>query len=136
LSSATKLALVDKLLPLLEAFGSSRRAQSQLRKDMKAAACTHADREVVMPSLLGETRTVPCYDPEHGRTPWCEACRQHDLFFSRLMAERKSNKRRLMKIERLAVAYAKPDDPEPPEPKALLELIERQEKEEEAAANV
>lgn len=136
MSSATKLALVDKLLPLLEAFGSSRRLQSELRKQMKEAACTHESREQLVEDQSGDSflKVVPCFDSSLGRTPWCDACRQHDQLFARLMAERKSNKLRLLKIERLAVAYAKPEEPEPPEPKALLELIERQEKEEEAAS--
>jgi thiol-disulfide isomerase/thioredoxin len=132
-TSASKLAIVDKLLPLLEAFGASRQRQTQLRKEMKASACTHPEREVVMESLLGETRTVPCYDPTHGRTPWCDHCRQHDQAFARLMAERKSNKKRLHKIEKLAVAYSAPEPELPPEPRELLELMHQLEREAESA---
>lgn len=123
-AKASKLAIVDKLLPMLEAFGASRARQSEIRREMKASACTHPEREVVMPSLLGETRTVPCFDSEHGRTPWCDACRRHDQAFSRLMAERKSNKKRLLRITKLAVAYAEPEPELPPEPKELLELMD------------
>jgi hypothetical protein len=122
-SKATKLAIVDRLLPLLEAFGASRAVQTECRQQMKASACTHPDREVAMPSLLGEVRVVPCYDSTHGRTPWCDACRQHDGAFARLMVERKLNKKRLHKIERLAVAFAAPEPELPPEPKELLELM-------------
>lgn len=133
-AKASKLAIVDKLLPLLEAFGASRARQSTIRKEMKAAACTHPDRVVAMPSLLDEARTVPCFDSQHGRTPWCDACRHHDQAFSRLMAERASNKKRLLRIEKLAVAYAEPEPELPPEPKELLELMHSLEKEAEGVA--
>ncbi len=123
MSAASKLAIVDKLLPLLEAFGASRQRQTALRREMKTSACTHPDREVAMPSLLDETRVVPCYDSQNGRTPWCDHCRQHDGAFARLMAERKANRTRLHKIERLAVAYSAPEPELPPEPKELLELM-------------
>ena len=123
MSNASKLAIVDKLLPLLEAFGASRARQTALRREMKASACTHPERVVELPSLLDETRTVPCYDAKNGRTPWCDACRQHDGAFARLMAERKINRKRLHKIERLAVAFAAPEQELPPEPKELLELM-------------
>jgi hypothetical protein len=122
-AKASKLAIVDRLLPLLEAYGASRARQSIIRKEMKAAACTHPDRVVAMPSLLDESRTVPCFDAEHGRTPWCDACRQHDQAFTRLMAERAANKKRFLRIEKLAVAYAEPEAEVPPEPKELLELM-------------
>lgn len=128
-AKASKLAIVDKLLPLLEAFGASRARQTECRQEMKASACTHPDREVVMPSLLGETRTVPCYDSTQGRTPWCEACRRHDQAFARLMHERQANKKRLHKITKLAVAFAEPEPELPPEPKELLELMHSLEKE-------
>lgn len=131
-AKASKLAIVDKLLPLLEAFGASRARQSLIRKEMKASACTHPERVVTMPSLLDETRTVPCFDSQHGRTPWCDACRHHDVAFARLMAERKTNKKRLLRIEKLAVAYAEPEPELPPEPKELLNLIEKLQKEEES----
>jgi hypothetical protein len=128
-AKASKLAIVDKLLPLLEAFGASRSRQSAHRQEMKASACTHPDREVTMPSLLDETRVVPCYDSTHGRTPWCDACRRHDQAFAALMAERKLNKTRLHKLERLAMLYAEPEPEVAPEPKELLELIHALEKE-------
>jgi hypothetical protein len=128
-AKASKLAIVDRLLPLLEAFGSSRSRQKSHRQEMKASACTHPEREVAMPSLLGETRTVPCYDSQHGRTPWCDACRRHDQAFVALMAERKSNKKRFHKIERLAMLYAEPEPEVPPEPKELLELMHSLEQE-------
>ncbi len=123
MKTASKLAIIDRLLPLLEVFGASRARQSALRKEMKASACTHPDREVAVSSLLDELRTVPCYDSQHGRTPWCDHCRQHDGAFARLMAERKANKKRLHKIERLAVSYAEPEPEVPPEPMELLELM-------------
>jgi hypothetical protein len=122
-AKASKLAIVDRLLPLLESFGSSRSRQKAHRQEMKASACTHPDREVAMPSLLDEIRVVPCYDSTNGRTPWCDACRRHDQAFAALMAERKLNKKRLHKIERLAMLYAEPEPEVPPEPKELLELI-------------
>lgn len=136
MSAASKLAIVDKLLPLLESFGSSRRAQSELRKSMKAAACTQRTQpadDLPPDSRAALEAQAKCFDADYGRTPWCEACRQHDVLFSRLMLERKRNKQRLQKIERLAVAYAKPEEPETPEPKALLDLIEQQERQEAAA---
>jgi thiol-disulfide isomerase/thioredoxin len=134
--TASKLAIVDKLLPLLEAFGASRARQTALRREMKASACSHPDREVSMPSLLDEVRVVPCYDSTQGRTPWCDHCRQHDQAFTRLMAERKANKKRLHKVERLAVAYAEPEPDLPPEPKELLDLIHSLEEAESGQAAV
>ncbi len=122
MSSPSKLAIVDKLLPLLEAYGSSRKRQTELRREMKASACTarHSDE-------------APCFDPENGRSPWCDGCRQHDQLFARLMHERQANKKRLLRIERLAVSYAEPEPEEPPETKELLELIHKLEQE--TAAN-
>ncbi len=131
---ASKLAIVDKLLPLLEAFGASRQKQKEQRRAMRGSACQHPDREVVMPDLLGETKAVPCYDPEHGRTPWCDACRRHDQAFAQLMAERALNKKRFHKIERLAVAYAEPELPAEPERKELFELLHALEQEEVGSA--
>jgi hypothetical protein len=122
-SAASKLAIIDRLLPLVEAFGASRRRQSELRKEMKASACVF----VLEAAVAGE-QAAPCYSPA-GRTPWCEACRRHDQAFAALMAERKHNKRRLHKIEKLSVAYAKPEPQLPPEPKELLELIDHLEQE-------
>jgi len=118
--NASKLAIVDKLLPLLEAFGASRARQKECRQEMKASACTHDD--AVTETDEGVIRW-PCYHPSMGRTPWCDACRRHDSAFSRLMKEREANKKRLHKIERLAVAFAAPEPELPPEPKELLELI-------------
>lgn len=133
MSNATKLAIVDKLLPLLEAFGASRQRQTELRRSMKAAACISEDRmQGTMES--DEVRVVPCYDAGNGRTPWCEACRQHDQLFAQLMVERRNNKKRFQKIERLSVAYAAPEPPEEPERKELLELIHELEQEEPSAA--
>jgi hypothetical protein len=133
---ASKLAIVDNLLPLVEAFGASRRQQTELRRSMRSAACTHPDRTMDVPDEEGEpeTKVVPCYDTMLGRTPWCEACRQHDGFFSRLMAERRENKKRLQKIERLAVAYAMPEPAEEPERKELFELLHALEQEEVGSA--
>jgi hypothetical protein len=45
------------------------------------------------------------------------------------MAERKSNKKRFHKIERLAMLYAEPEPEVPPEPKELLELMHSLEQE-------
>ena len=138
MNKAGKLAVVDKLLPLLEAFGACRKKQTELRRAMKASACTHEERMQFVFDEEGDPsdheRAIPCYDSVNGRTPWCDACRQHDQFFSALMAERRSNKKRLLKIERLAVLYAEPEELEPEEPKALLEFIEREEAAERAAA--
>ncbi len=131
MSAATKLAIVDRLLPLLEAFGASRQQQTELRRSMKASSCTYPERMQV-PENEQTERCVPCYDRLHGRTPWCEACREHDNLFARLMTERKNNKKRLQKIERLAVAYAQPEEPTEPERKELFELLhslEQKEKE-------
>lgn len=133
MSTATKLAIVDKLLPLLEAFGASRQKQTELRRSMRVAACTHEDAAVTEEGddgALFRSIQYPCYHSEHGRTPWCEACRQHDQLFSQLMAERKLNKKRLHKIERLAVAYAAPEPAEEPERKELLELLHHLEQQE------
>ena len=132
MSSATKLAIVDKLLPMLEAFGASRQRQTELRRSMRQAVCTHDENLV---DTGEELRVVPCFSPALGRTPWCDACRQHDQFFSQLMAERRGNKKRLHKIERLAVAYAAPEPLEAEEPKALLELIHQLEQEEVPSAD-
>lgn len=130
MSNASKLAIVDKLLPLLEAFGASRMRQRELRKEMKASACT-SDAAVVE---NGRVVLWPCYDSKRGRTPWCAACRQHDNAFAALMAERKANKKRLQKIESLAVAFAQPEPEDPPEPKELLDLMHKLEKEAVSAA--
>src|SRR5262245_40176737 len=97
---------------------------------MKAAACNIRES---YPEGAAKAATAPCFDPEKGRTPWCEPCRQHDQLFSQLMAERKSNKKRLVRIERLAVAYAQPEPEEPPAPKELLDLIDKLEKEDSSA---
>lgn len=122
MTSASKLAIVDRLLPLLEAFGASRLRQTGLRREMREAGCTH--EEALQPTDDNNLRLTPCYGPD-GRTPWCEACRRHDAAFHRLLAERKANKARLLRIEKLAVRFAAPDPPEPPpEPKVLLTLME------------
>jgi hypothetical protein len=121
-------AIADKLLPLLEAYGDSRLRQRDLRRAMKAAICRAPEaedmRQALAQGLVEAGRVAPCYDPLEGRTPWCEACREHDALYARLAAERKGQKARLLKINRLAMVLARPEPPPPPEPRALIDLIE------------
>lgn len=117
-----KQNIVDRLLPLLEAFGAARLEMRNLRREMKSKECTGRS----------ESEPAPCYHQTDGRTPWCENCRQHDATFVRLLQVRKIQAKRTTRIERLAIKLAAPEPVSEPEPKALLELLDRMEESEHA----
>lgn len=113
--TTSKTAIVDQLLPLLEAFGAARLEMRELRRDMRSKECTGRSG----------SDPAPCYHQSDGRTPWCENCREHDTIFHRLLQVRKTQAKRMQKIERLAIKFAAPEPEIQPEPKLLLELIDR-----------
>lgn len=111
-----KTAIVDRLLPLLEAFGLAREEMRAIRRSMRSHGCTGATPDT----------PAPCYHSTDGRTPWCANCREHDILYVRLMQTKKLQTRRMQQIERLAIRFAAPE-PEPvEEPKVLLEMMHSQ----------
>jgi hypothetical protein len=113
--TSSKTATLEKLLPLLEAFGAARVEMRQLRRDMRSKECTGRSAD----------EPAPCYHQTDGRTPWCDNCREHDLIFHQLLQVRKRQTKRMNQIERLAIRFAAPEPEIPSEPKLLLELIEQ-----------
>jgi hypothetical protein len=115
MTTPSKTAVLERLLPLIEAFALARLEMRQLRREMRAKECTGRSAD----------EPGPCYHPTDGRSPWCDNCREHDATFHRLLQVRQRQAKRMQQIERLAIKYAMPEPEIPPEPKLLLELIDR-----------
>jgi hypothetical protein len=102
--------VVDRLLPLVEAYALGRRHQKALLAKLRPAEkCEKAICHLQYGS---------------DQTEWCEPCKRREPWFRAFAERRRTNRELLRRIEALGIKLSLPDPPqEPPEPKALLELM-------------
>lgn len=112
-----RATLVDRLLPMLEAYAAGRVAEKTMRRQMRAERCEIAAR-------FAEERR--CYLPVGGgklEAERCASCKRRTFFWTAFVAQKAENRSLLARIERLALRLSLPDPVEPEEPKPLLDLM-------------
>jgi len=107
--------VVDRLLPLVEAYALGRRHQKDLRAKLRGKPCEHS-------------RGMGCHFTEgldpNDRARWCQSCVEREPVWQEFAERKRKNREILARIQVLGLRLSMPDAPPEPEPvKELLELM-------------
>ncbi len=104
-------SIVDRLLPLVEAYAAGRKTQKAFWRQMRALKC------------LDAFEGSPCW--KTGRVQ-CRECQAKSEVFKLFASSRAENRRLRGRIEALGLRLHAPVVVEPEEPKPLLDLMVEQ----------